>query len=315
MDRVHGQGPEEPRVVALPGGGGPPARTMRGKQELVHLAIAVGIGATLWALDFTTGRHGESALKAFAVRLAAWYEERRIPSVLCSPRKPVPYTQVDGVELEVPQCWRSERAELMDLDVHRFFDPVARAGTVSITAQSIEGPEDLEAYRKEFQTLAVQPNAILDGVSSAKSGEGAGPAREVTRHTAADSFAERIPAEQDASSEASKKDSLEGGAGGGDTFHRVESMVILGRTGASSRDPNAEGFATRPSEGSGPQRAWSWLLLSDRRAVRIVYTVREDWVGEAVVDAELKRVRAVAASVRPAGAPAPQQAQKTDSSR
>jgi hypothetical protein len=56
----------------------------------------------------------------------------------------------------------------------------------------------------------------------------------------------------------------------------------------------------RPSSGGGPQRAWSWLLLSDHQAVRVVYSVRDEWVGEPAVTGELKRVRALVASIRPA---------------
>jgi hypothetical protein len=55
----------------------------------------------------------------------------------------------------------------------------------------------------------------------------------------------------------------------------------------------------RPSEGAGPRRAWSWLLLSDREAVRVVYTVRDDWVGEPAISGELKRVRKMVRSLKP----------------
>ena len=65
----------------------------RDRRWVLHLAIAAAIGAFLWLGDIATGRHLSAAMNTFAVKLAVWYEDRRIPTVLCSPHNAVPYTK------------------------------------------------------------------------------------------------------------------------------------------------------------------------------------------------------------------------------
>ena len=252
---------------------------------LVHLGVAAALGAFVWLADRATGSHLAQGLNAFALNLAVWYEDRRIPTVLCSPKTPVAYDRAAGVTFEVPQCWHTESTSLFDKEVHRFFDPDARAGVVSVSVDPIESDEDRQAFRAEFDQLASRPGAqVGDGADGNPDG-----ARRI--HSAADSLAERFM--DDAGAGAQQAAAAAG------PFRSVESVGVIGPSDQPSPELSGERFATRPSEGAGPRRAWSWLLLSDHEAVRVVYTVREDWVGEAAITGELKRVRKMIQSVKP----------------
>ena len=108
------------------------------RRGLRDLAIAVAAGALIWLGDVATGGHVAGAVNAFAARLAVWFEDRRQPVVICEPGKPHPYTALAGVVLQVPQCWEVEVVPLLSQEVHRFHDPEARVGTLSVSVEPIE---------------------------------------------------------------------------------------------------------------------------------------------------------------------------------
>ena len=75
--------------------------------------------------------------------------------------------------------------------------------------------------------------------------------------------------------------------------------MLLAPSTTRSRAEDAARLPTMPPTDSGhPRRQWSWLLLSERIALRITYEVREDWAGTSIIVKEVERVRALVASAR-----------------
>src|SRR5262249_38833942 len=275
------------------------------RRGLRDLAIAVAAGALIWLGDMATGGHLAGAVNAFAARLSVWFEERREPVVTCEPGKPRPYTALAGAVLQVPQGWQVEVAPLLDLEVHRFHDPEARAGTLSVSVEPIASEDDGREFAAEFDRMAALSGARVDG---AKAGE-ARPGGAGYRPSVPDSLAERILHSSDKDDAgtpsqggavprpASASVTAAGSSAPRAGFHRVEAGGLIG-------PPPKSGKSALLPDGTYSKRTWTWLLIGDREAVRIVYSVRADWSGSQVVGREFERARALAESAAPASAPA-----------
>src|SRR5207249_4285147 len=136
------------------------------RRGLKHLGIAILAGALVCAGDWASGEHLLVALGSFADRLGAWYESRRLPAYPCAPYDPKTYAAVEGVEFEVPACWEVKVVSLLGRDVHRFQDPDARAGIVSVIVEPASSQEESDELTAEFERLAANPGAIVDGVEN-----------------------------------------------------------------------------------------------------------------------------------------------------
>lgn len=277
---------------------------------LRDLAIAIAAGALIWIGDMATGGHLASAVNAFAARLVVWFEDRREPAVTCEPGKPRPYTALAGVVLQVPECWEVEVVPLLDREVHRFHDPEARAGTVSVIVEPIGSEDDRRDLASEFDRMAALPGARVDG---AKAGE-ARPGAAGYRPSVPDSLAERILHSSDeAAGGATSRDAADSRASTAPVpavpapasavpvgaapaaFHRVEAGGLLG----TAPQP---GKSARQQDGTYSKRTWTWLLAGDHEAVRIVHAVRADWSESVIVGKEFERASALAESATPAPA-------------
>ena len=64
--------------------------------------------------------------------------------------------------------------------------------------------------------------------------------------------------------------------------------------------PPQPGKSALQPDGTYAKRTWNWLLVGDREAVRLVYTVRADWSESVIVSGEFRRASAVAESAAPA---------------
>ena len=279
------------------------------RSGLRDLAIAIAVGALIWLGDMATGGHLAGALNALAARLSVWFEERRQPVVTCEPGKPRPYTALSSVVLQVPQCWEVEVATLLDLEVHRFHDPEARAGTLSVSVEAIGSDDDRREFAAEFDRMAALPGARVDGAKAGEAKMGAAG----YKPTVPDSLAERI---LHSSEVAAGEAPSQGGAGApkpgapvpagvssvtSKGFHRVEAGGLIG-------PPPRPGKSALQPDGSYSKRTWTWLLIGDREAVRVVYAVRADWSDSPIVAKEFERARALAESAAPSPAhasPAP----------
>lgn len=253
----------------------------------------MALGAALWVADLATGRHVQSALSGAAGRLAAWYENERLPAVLCTPGKKRVYTDLAGIDFNVPECWRHEVAGLLDKEVHHFYDPDARAGIVSVSVETISTPEDREAIQKEFKTLAGMPEAEVVEPKTVPTESPSTAAQNPSRRNAADSLAERIaPAHPAADSQKT--------SGRGETpFRWVETSAVLGVGNAGLLGPGGSSVADRPSSSGQPVAVLNWFLVTNDLAVRVQYAVREDWSTDSVVGGEIERVRDLVESIRP----------------
>jgi hypothetical protein len=211
--------------------------------------------------------------------------------VTCLAGRPVEYRKLAGIIFKVPECWSVEVSSLLDREVHRFHDPEARAGTLSISLEPAATKEDTEALQNEFERLARRPAAVVDGVKGAgPGGPSIAPAASL-RPSGFDGLAERI-LHPDPGGPAAETSTTRGASAGSRLFRRVEVGGLIGPL-------DERGSAT----GSGPdhaKRTWHWLLIGDRLAVRMVYAVRADWADSPVIAEEFKRVEAVADSIRPA---------------
>ena len=281
------------------------------RRGLRDLAIAVALGALVWIADGATGGHLARALNGFAGRLADWYEDRRSPLVTCEPGKARPYTALAGVVLQVPWCWEVEVVPLLDREVHRFHDPEARAGSLSVSVEPIESDDDRRALSEEFERMKGLRGARASGDADG-SAAGDSPRDTGWKPSVPDSLAERIlhhDAEESAGASANAVNDPNGTKNGNGTneaatpaggtvpaagaFRVVEAGGLIGT-------PPKEGGSARQPDGSYAKRTWTWLLLGDRSAVRIVYAVRADWSNSSVVAREFKRASALASSVKAA---------------
>jgi len=281
------------------------------RRGLRDLGIAIGAGALIWIGDVATGGHLAGAVNALAARLAVWFEDRREPVVTCEPGRPRPYTALEGVVLQAPACWEVEVVPLLDREVHRFRDPEARIGTLSVSVQPIDSEEDREDLEREFVRISALPGARIDGGPPGRShGSGHPGARMAEEGDTPEGANPRTGSTSDPDKEGEVTGSAAerllraaGAAQGGDTastsprasraFRRVEA-------GGSIGDPPAPGKTALQPDGTYAKRTWTWLLLGDREAVRIVYAVRADWSESVVVAAEFKRASALVDSVTPA---------------
>lgn len=253
----------------------------------------MSLGAAIWIGDVATGRHLQTSLSGVAKRLGAWYESERLPAVLCTPGRKVLHASLPGIDFSVPECWRHEVLGLLDREVHQFYDPDARAGMVSVSVETGESPEDIEALHREFQTLASMPDAEVHEADSAAAADRPAAAEPgLTRRHGADSLAERIRPAQTA-------DAPQHPARGPSPFRRVETSAVLGVGPFPMAEPVEGSFADRPTSSGQPMAVLSWLLLSDGLAVRVQYAVREDWSTDSVVRGEIQRVHDLVSSVRP----------------
>ena len=83
-------------------------------------------------------------------------------------------------------------------------------------------------------------------------------------------------------------------------FRIVETSAVLGVGSLPFENSGTNGYADRPSSSGQPMAVLSWLLLSDDVAVRVQYSVREDWSTDSIVRGEIERVHDLVDSVRPA---------------
>jgi len=288
------------------------------RRGLRDLAIAVALGALVWIGDAATGGRIAGAVNAFASRLAIWFEDRREPVVLCEPGKPRSYTALSGVVLRVPACWEVEVVSLLDREVHRFHDPEARAGTLSVSVEPLESDDDRSQMAEELRRMGSLPGARVDGGSAAQT-RAPDASEERYKPSVPDSLAERIlhgssgesgrggggigageaGGDEDgaggvpsanAAGEAGTAPSRAASSGG---FHRVEAGGLLGM-------PPQPGKSALQPDGTYAKRTWNWLLVGDREAVRLVYSVRADWSESVIVSSEFRRASAVAESAAPA---------------
>lgn len=257
--------------------------------------IAVAAGAVIWIADSATGGRIARSVNAFAARLAVWFEDRREPVVTCEPGQPRPYTALAGVVLQVPQCWESEVVPLLDREVHSFHDPEARAGTLSVSVEPIATEEDRSALTAEFDRMAALPGARVN-VASADERPAEAPG---WRPDVPDSLAERILHDSSSKETPGRPPQVPGPPDAAPTaartagFRRVEAGGLLGV------QPKP-GQSALQADGTYAKRTWTWLLLGDRTAVRIVYVVRADWSDSPIVGKEFKRASALAESAAPA---------------
>ena len=282
------------------------------RRGLRDLAIAVALGALVWIGDAATGGRLAGAVNAFASRLAVWFEDRREPVVLCEPGKPRSYTALAGVVLRIPQCWEVEVVSLLDREVHKFHDPEARAGTLSVSVEPLESDDDRSQMAEEFRRMGSLPGARVDGRSAAQTGAPDAP-EEGYKPSVPDSLAERILHGSSGESERGGSEAGGGEIGGGGApsthaagaagtapvgaassggFRRVEAGGLLGM-------PPQPGKSALQPDGTYAKRTWNWLLVGDREAVRLVYTVRADWSESVIVSGEFRRASAVAESASP----------------
>jgi hypothetical protein len=302
------------------------------RSGLRDLAIAVAAGALIWIGDAASGGNLAGVVNAFASRLAAWFEDRREPVVNCEPGKPRPYTALAGVVLQVPQCWEVEVVPLLDREVHRFHDPEARAGTLSVSVEPIGGDEDRRVLEEEFGRLEALPGARVNGKpvaetaaetsaagASADGKPGAGadagvdtgagadtpqPGAAPDAHDAPyrpgtpDSLAERIlhGASGKDGSAAERDGAGAAGAGHAPATSSASAGFRRVEAGGLMGIPPPRGKSALQPDGTYAKRTWRWLLVGEREAVRLVYAVRADWSESAIVGKEFRRANAVAES-------------------
>ena len=153
----------------------------------------------------------------------------------------------------------------------------------------------------EFKTLSARPGAVVGAKVAAEEDDTADAAPKDASPAPPDSLAQRLGEESRA------KDAVEDEPAAPSAVaasldklspYWTQRIRTRGQVGSTTSGRGKDGVVP---DSAYPRSVWSWLLIGDRMAVRVVYSVREDWRDDSIVVDEFDTVCSIVASIKPVG--------------